>query len=235
MKFTEFIIKNFKGIEDVKINLDKSPKANIYTLVGLNESGKTTILEAINFFNPSDKGLSALELPGATIKDYNILIPINKRDNFNEVIKLEVTLKLEPDDLKKIDEHLSEKSLFFKKVKKVEEIKYYRNYKFKDSKFLELDSRWTGFDGWLKTEAEEKYVNISHTVYADDNTLRSDFCRGLIPSILYFPNFLFDFPSKIYLETESEPTAKEKFYFELVQDILFSLENDSNIKTHLVD
>ncbi|MEI9910983.1 MAG: AAA family ATPase [Bacteroidota bacterium] len=74
MKFTEFKIKNFKGIEDVTVNLDKSPDANIYTLVGLNESGKTTILEAINFFNPNDKGLSALELPGATIKDYNILI-----------------------------------------------------------------------------------------------------------------------------------------------------------------
>ncbi|MBU4374660.1 MAG: AAA family ATPase, partial [Euryarchaeota archaeon] len=42
MKFTEFKIKNFKGIENITINLDKSPNANIYTLVGLNESGKTT-------------------------------------------------------------------------------------------------------------------------------------------------------------------------------------------------
>ncbi|GFO97543.1 hypothetical protein ig2599ANME_1747 [groundwater metagenome] len=58
MKFTEFKIKNFKGIEDITINLDKSPNANIYTLVGLNESGKTTILEAINLFNPSNSFLA---------------------------------------------------------------------------------------------------------------------------------------------------------------------------------
>ncbi|MFM2306824.1 MAG: hypothetical protein RLZZ367_1493, partial [Bacteroidota bacterium] len=234
MKFTEFKIKNFKGIENVTVDLDKSPDANIYTLVGLNESGKTTILEAINFFNPNEKGLNALELPGATIKDYNILIPISKRDNFNDVISIEVTIKLDIDDLAKIDEHTASKTLF-RKVKKVESIKYYRNYKFKDSKFQELDSRWTGFHGWLKTEPKEKYINIDDTTYGTDNATLATFCNALIPSILYFPNFLFDFPSKIYLQTKEEPNAKEKFYIELIQDILFSLENNSNIKTHLVD
>ncbi|MCE9501810.1 MAG: AAA family ATPase, partial [Leptospira sp.] len=99
MKFTKFVIKNFKGIENITFNLDKSPEANIYTLVGLNESGKTTILEAINLFNPSDKGLSALDIPGSTIKDFNILIPISKRDNYNDKISIEVTLKLENDDI----------------------------------------------------------------------------------------------------------------------------------------
>lgn len=234
MKFAEFKIKNFKGIENITVNLDKSPDANIYTLVGLNESGKTTILEAINFFNPNDKGLSALELPGATIKDYNILIPINKRDNFNEIISLIVTIKLDADDLKKINEHTKVNSLF-KQLKPVDKITYSRYYKFKDSKFQELDSRWSGFEGWLKTESEEKYIKIDDKNYSADNLSLSGFCKGLIPSILYFPNFLFDFPSKIYLETKAEATAKEKFYIELVQDILFSLENGSNILTHLVD
>lgn len=235
MKFTEFKIKNFKGIENVTVNLDKSPDANIYTLVGLNESGKTTILEAINFFNPNDKGLSALELPGATIKDYNILIPISKRDNFNETISLIVTIKLDADDLKKINEH-TKSNTPFKQVKSVDTIKYYRDYKFKDSKFQELDSRWDGFKGWLKSEATEKYIGIrKENGYKEENFSLANFCNNLIPSILYFPNFLFDFPSKIYLETKVEATAKEKFYIELVQDILYSLENSSNIKTHLVD
>ena len=227
MKFSKFLIKNFKGIENVEVKLDKSPEANIYTLVGLNESGKTTILEAINFFNPNDKGLSALELPGATIKDYNILIPISRRDNFNDTILIEVTLTLDKEDYNKINSHANEKTLF-RKVKEVNTIKYFRNYKFKDSKFTELDSRWTGFEGWLKTEKVEKYIQIDDKVYGNDNA-------SLIPSILYFPNFLFDFPSKIYLETKAEATAKETFYLELVQDILYSLENSSNIKIHLVD
>ena len=230
MKFTEFKIKNFKGIEDITINLDKSPNANIYTLVGLNESGKTTILEAINFFNPSDEGSSALDLPGATIKDFNSLIPISRRDNFNDEIKIQVTLKLDVDDLQKINKFTAANTKF-SKVKKVDTLKYYRNYKFKDSKFTELNSRWSGFVGRLKTGKNRKYIPIRD----DSNVELVHFCHGLIPSILYFPNFLFDFPSKIVLEAKEEQTPKEKYYIELIQDILYSLENDTNIETHLID
>src|SRR3954470_16937703 len=111
MKFSEFIIKNFKGIEDITFNLNKSPSANIYTLVGLNESGKTTILEAINLFNPNDRGLSALEVPGAVIKDYNELIPISKRDNFNDIIKITVKLELEVNDIIKINKFIADTPL----------------------------------------------------------------------------------------------------------------------------
>lgn len=234
MKFTEFKIKNFKGIENITINLDKSPNANIYTLVGLNESGKTTILEAINFFNPRDKGLSALELPGATIKDFNSLIPISRRDNFNDEITIEVTLKLDKDDLKKINE-FTENNTPFRNVSQVNSLKYYNNYKFKDSKFTNLDSRWSGFRGLLKTKKQKKYIDITDKLHSNANIKLARFCHGLIPSILFFPNFLFDFPSKIFLETKAEPTPKEKYYTELIQDILNSLENNTNIETHLID
>ena len=54
MKFKEFKITNFKGINNIVVNLDKSPSANVYTLIGLNESGKTSILEAINFFDQNN-------------------------------------------------------------------------------------------------------------------------------------------------------------------------------------
>lgn len=234
MKFTEFQIENFKGIQNIIINLDKSPNANIYTLVGLNESGKTTILEAINFFNPSNKGISALELPGSTIKDYNSLIPISRRDNFNDKITIIVTVKLEDDDIQKINEFV-EANTPFRQVKKVKTLKFYRYIEFKDSKFTKLDPRWTGFAGRLKTEPEEKYIYIGDESYSHENSLLSGFCNGLIPSILYFPNFLFDFPSKIFLETTAEQSPKEKFYIELIQDILFSLRNNTNIKIHLID
>src|ERR1700761_3981714 len=98
MKFTKFVIKNFKGIEEITFNLDKSPEANIYTLVGLNESGKTTILEAINIFHAEDKGISVLDDTGQNIIDYNSFIPISKRDNFNDTISIIATLILEDDD-----------------------------------------------------------------------------------------------------------------------------------------
>ena len=40
MKITKFRIKNYKGINDTTISLPGN-KGSIYTLVGLNESGKT--------------------------------------------------------------------------------------------------------------------------------------------------------------------------------------------------
>lgn len=50
MKHTFFEIQNFKGIEHLRLELTTKPQNNVFTLVGLNESGKTTILEALNFF-----------------------------------------------------------------------------------------------------------------------------------------------------------------------------------------
>jgi energy-coupling factor transporter ATP-binding protein EcfA2 len=234
MKFAQFKIKNFKGIEDMTFDLDKSPNANIYTLVGLNESGKTSILEAINLFNFGENGLGALEIPGATIKDNNILIPVSKRDNFNEVISLEVVLKVDEHDFEKLNEYISNDTPF-RALKHVDNVRYYRNYIFKDSRYIKNDNRWSGFYGILKEDNEEKYTQITSVSYPKVNSGLFAICKGLIPSILYFPNFLFDFPSKILLETTSDPTSKEEFYIDLVQDILFSLENDSNIKLHIIE
>lgn len=231
MKFTKFRIVNFKGIEDVTINLDKSPNANIYTLVGLNESGKTTILEAINFFNPT---ISPLEIPGSTITDYNNLIPISNRDNFNGTISIIVTLKLEPDDLAKINSFVIENT-DFKHVKPIEEITHYHYYEFENSRYKKNTPKWTGFEGCLKeSTSDDEYCRISQHKM-DDNYKLSTFCTSLIPSILYFPNFLFDFPSRIYLESTEVLTGKETFYLELIQDILFSLQNDTNYKTHIIE
>ena len=76
MKFTYFRFKNFKGIEDERLDLVRSPTSSVYTLVGLNESGKTTILEAINYFAYKPESLDALNLESSDIGDIHNLIPI---------------------------------------------------------------------------------------------------------------------------------------------------------------
>ena len=48
MKCNWFEIKNFKGIKSAVLKFNNSPKSNIIVLVGLNESGKTTILELVS-------------------------------------------------------------------------------------------------------------------------------------------------------------------------------------------
>ena len=48
VKCNWFEIKNFKGIKSAVLKFNNSPKSNIIVLVGLNESGKTTILELVS-------------------------------------------------------------------------------------------------------------------------------------------------------------------------------------------
>jgi len=232
MRFTQFKIKNFKGIEDITFNLDKSPNANIYTLVGLNESGKTTILEAINQFTLEDAKVSLGNFDFTT--DYNSFIPISKRANFNEEIEIKVDLLLEDDDIKKINEFL-EKETPFREVKTKDIVSYSRKYKYENSIYTSLNRTWSGFDGILKDSESDHYVHIGGEEYSKYNSVLARFCRTLIPHIIYFPNFLFDFPPRVYLESTDKVNSKEVIYIELIQDILNSLENGSTISIHLTD
>ena len=59
MRYQSFRIQNFKGIKDTTVSLQTIGGAAVFALVGLNESGKTTVLEAIHSFAP-DRATSEL-------------------------------------------------------------------------------------------------------------------------------------------------------------------------------
>ena len=58
MRITGFNIKNFKGIKDAGIGFSDFDTARVHTLVGLNESGETTLLEAMHSFSQMKPNLS---------------------------------------------------------------------------------------------------------------------------------------------------------------------------------
>ena len=76
MKIKFFEIKNFKGIDEVRIDFESHPQSNVYTLVGLNESGKTTFLEALNFFIYKSETLDPLNM---RIKSRNVKMQTQQR------------------------------------------------------------------------------------------------------------------------------------------------------------
>ena len=51
MRYKSFLIKNYKAIEEQHINLEEQ---NLYPIIGLNETGKSTILQAIFAFDLSN-------------------------------------------------------------------------------------------------------------------------------------------------------------------------------------
>lgn len=93
MKYTSFYIKNYKGIKELELSLNRDPKTHITTLVGLNESGKTTILEAISMhFNQ----------PIET--EVHKLIPKSRKSQFTDTIEISATLELDENDNKLISD-----------------------------------------------------------------------------------------------------------------------------------
>lgn len=231
MKYSFFEIENFKGIERVRIDFEDAPQLNVYTLVGLNESGKTTILEAINAFTYKTETLKPLELPRYSISDVHELIPISKRENFNESVKIVVGLTLEEEDEKLIAKQLK-KELGFRLAEDIGKVTIYQVYKFSDSKYNQEESpvEWE-----LRLYGKKKRAKINRELRGEDWKQAMQFIKPLIPSILYFPNFLFDFPDRIYLGDYGVDDAQHKFYRTVIQDILDSLGTGTNIETHILD
>ena len=50
MKLASIILKNYKSIEELEIEIKEIDGSFTYALLGINESGKSSILKAISYF-----------------------------------------------------------------------------------------------------------------------------------------------------------------------------------------
>ncbi|MCK4354929.1 AAA family ATPase [Candidatus Parcubacteria bacterium] len=228
MKYTKFTIKNYKGIEKIEIDLTKLPKANIFTFVGLNESGKTSILEAINLLHNNINRDHAHEM-----------IHKSKKGNFNGSISVLATLELDAEDEKEIKKFCNEKNngeRRFILAQDVGQIIYTKEYKFKNSKCEEESpsSTWNinllgkkeraKKDSRLYDKDRDKWIKVIKKIK-----------ENLFPKIVYYENFLFDFPQKIYLEKYEGESIEQEEYRAVLQDILNSVDNTLIVNDHILN
>lgn len=232
MYFAAFEISKFKGIDHLRIELANSTNGKIHTLVGLNESGKTTILEAINVFgkdeNKLQEGLYKETTRSTDIHDY---IPKSKKSNFDGEIKITAELVIEEEDrvqikgmLKKEDFHINTDILN-------ERLIISKTFEFEDSDYKSTRNAWhVNVSGKKKSGRKER--NFSYPAPEWTNAVLC--IKKLIPSISYFPTFLFEFPARIYLEDNKEETTINKYYRTIIQDILDSLDEKLDVQKHIV-
>lgn len=233
MKFLYFEIKNFKGIKHLKLDLSKSPFGNIYPLVGLNESGKTTILEGINHFFPSsDKALKTLHKEKLTSDNPHELIPISERANFNDGISIEAGIKFHYEDKKELLNYAKNElkcSLDLDSLGDVFSIE--ARLKFENSTYKSRTSYWNV--GLFETVGGKSKEPLK----GEDDRWKKivSFIENQIPQILFFPTFSFELPEKIYLEESDKDTLPDIYFRRIVQDILDSLNNELTIQKHILD
>lgn len=224
-------IKNFKGIKDLKIHFSVSANSRFYTFVGLNESGKTTILEAINSFCYGPERMEGLNLDEVGKIAPEDMIPISQRSNFNGKIGIAISVlfpKKEIDALKKM---LSTKYPQLKITSLAEKTKVTYVLDFANSK-LDTSTRLWDFElyGRQKNERKPRRIYDSESAIWQDSV---KFLSEFFPDIVYFPNFLFDLPNRIYLDSSNNET--DIFYCKLLQDILDSLQSKCSLKTHILE
>lgn len=231
MRFKSFTIKNFKGIEHLTIRLDATPHSNVHTLIGLNESGKTTILEAINYFGSRYKSSDTLSVnENKGDNDIHNLIPINKIDNFNGSIELSATIALEGNEFEEIKKKIKDKTGIVI-TKDIDDFSLVQKYEFANSRHID---KWSNSWGVSLIGKKGKARKVSEVKDEDWQECYKIFVP-YFPEILYFPNFLFEFPDKIFLEGTSNENKQSEFYKSLIQDILDSLDNKLEINEHLVE
>ncbi len=230
MRLKEIEAQNFKGIEKINLSLESSPRNNVFTLVGINESGKTTILEAMNSFEYNEeKQLSTIS--NAIIPTPEEIIPVKDRTNFNGSIKIITTLLLEESDKVELKEFL-ENNCNFILCENVDEIKIEQLYNYKNSKYEGTTQKWDlKLIGKPKGSRSKKLAELGEEEWKK----AVDMLKTKMPKLLYFPSALFDLPDKIYLDPIPENDYKNRFYSLVVQDVLDSLGGSLNIKEHLID
>ena len=229
MKLVSFKVKNFKGIGNLKIAFNNTPNNGVYTLVGINESGKTTILEALNYYEYNDeKELN--KISNAMLPSHEDIIPIKNRSNFNDDIIIEATHELDEDDKQDLIAFI-ESNCDFILENSIDEITTTQKYEYKNSKFDKMESTWIlPLRGKRKNSRSKKVIELDK-----DNWQKAvNHLKERMPKILYFPTTLFDFPDKIYLNKQTKE-YKDEFYKDVIQDILNSLNENLNIKEHIVD
>ena len=236
MKYKKFKIKNFKGIQNLEFDLEgKNPISKVFTLVGLNESGKTTILEALSFFYDNVNSEKELTITKSIFDDVHDLIPKSKKGLFNESISVSAVVQFEDQDKEEIHKFLSSNGFVSSDI--IDEVVIKVNLIFKDSNYVNKKRSWTASIVKVKTEGKGK---ASKKCLSDvDDGKWKDLVlyieNNLLPAIIYYPNFLFDFPDQIFLEKSENESKEQVFYRAVLQDILSSIDKDLLLKEHIVD
>ena len=225
MKYVKFTIINYKGIPKIELELNKKPSPKIFTLVGLNESGKTSILEAIYLFQN-----------GIPKQDAHTLISKSHQHAFDGTISVEAELELGDREIEGIQDYLRKEYKFDVETLS-NSLRITRKYKFEKSVPVEgVNWRRTSWNLHIEgsTKRRKNSKSLSEWKREAYNEVVELIKSEYLPKILYYQDFLFKFPEKIYLEHFENEGAEQKEYRNVIQDILDSIKDGLTIEGDLL-
>ena len=239
MEFTKFSIKNFRGIRNLTLDLSRSPQANTYTFVGLNESGKTTILEAISCMGrkPLDLAQADPTTTRITDKDFQSYIPVSQRYNFNGKVELTSWFSLTELDVAKITQYLEKRN--FQAISINTNLEISRVLTYENSELIRQQNLWS-FTPLVKKKGGKSFSFTMQKQPQEWVAVVEEIEANLLPQVLYFKSELFSFPDRICVFEGAKKKGKpstpiNSFYCDVIQDILHAIDSTLCIKKHIVD
>lgn len=230
-----FSINNFKGIEKVSIDLEGRVACPVVTLIGLNESGKTTVLEALSHFVSGDKFVSAL-FDGVHSKAYGAaLIPIHKKAAFSSSIKIAAKVRLQEEDINELHEIAASHNLELDRESISSVFSISRSYDYEDSVLKETSNVW-GIKLKSRKSKKSPFKVYARPVSKETPDLWLECAEHLtkkLPQVSYFPTFLVDMPTRVYLQEHEGEEPINRYYRLVFQDVLDSLNEGLSIDRHV--
>lgn len=236
MRFIKFTIKNYKGIENCTINVDTA-KPRVFPLVGLNESGKTTLLEAINLSVSKDEDVENIAETAGYQKDKISFIPKSKKISFSESVQIKATSALSEEDFKCFQDIAQQSGYEIKEIENLQNFNLNTEVKFSYENSICVNSQRSCdivfYAKKIKKRGKNSFepINNKHDLWDTYVT----FIKNHLPSICYFPTFAFTVPEKIYLTTVEGEESSNFYYRQLIQEILFSIDPSFTIQKNILE
>lgn len=228
MKYKSFRIQNFKGIKDTTVQFQSIAGANVFAFVGLNESGKTTVLEAIHSFSPEQATgvlLGGTEGLGVPMRER---VPRHLLSEFTGQVSVTATILASQDDKELVAQELKDEHGLEIQISDLpDELVIERRGKFQDGDYKSFSSELLT-QVYVKTKKQKKW----RTPTASERKLVKTAIYNMAPDIAYFPTFVFDFPKSIFLTDRGG--AVDGFYRRVFQDILDYDGRDVTIEKDIV-
>jgi len=235
MIYKSFEIVNFKGVDNVVVDLSNN---RIITLVGLNESGKTTIMEAINLFHKLIKGMEPDE------KILNKIRP--KGAAFTGEISIAGKLIFEDEDKKEIAKYWKDELNKRNNLEFPEEWSYTFRFEFNLNAFQRM-RRNPIFNVSYTSSSGSKQI-LSKKNFTAWQELVKFISKNIVPEVLYYEDFIFDIPDEIFFPktidpseitvpvTQNDPNEKQQAIWRLVlDDVIRTVHPEMTIQAQVAD
>ena len=228
MRYQSFRIRNYKGVHDTTVEVPTGV-SNAVTLIGLNESGKTTLLEAIYSFSP-DPESKPLFVDSALLPDETARIPRDKLFSFSDEISVTATVEFADGEKQSLIRRMNsaiggevEPSTLLDSFT-IKDWQKYDNSKKADSGII-----W-GLDPKVRTGRQKNWRKTTSSEWATIYTM----LRRSLPAIAYFPTFLSQVPNRVYLRGHKDDKTNT-FYRTVFQDILLQIGPNYTIQSQILD